>query len=418
MRSGIPIICYGAGKWASDNKNLLPSDTMCFCDKDQTKHGTSLYNYPIYSLQQGFELYPDAKIFLSVGTKFINEILQYLCAIGIERERILLNDDTEQHAGCVYLERIPWITIGGAKIKVVSEYIGELSINRVGDLQQDFEKIERNRQNCRKKSFLQSDFNCNDCFVNAFDFYPSKVRNVDYNIVFESNYKDTVCNARCVYCTAYDERRYAQNVKSENKGPAFIDDWRKIKSMFVGKKLFIGMANGEMTISPWKDEVIKDINESKWEILVPTNCFIYNNELAKIAADGRAIFIFSLDAGTPETFKRIKGFDKFNRCISNIKEYLSKCKSSDYHCLKYLLLENINDNQENFDGFIDVAKKLCCPVMISNDNFTLPNRMSITLKEKLLLFIDKLRTAGIWFDFGRATFQSDDYMELRQEVKK
>ena len=412
------VICCGAGQWANDNKDFLPKNAVCFCDKDVKKQGTFLHGLKVLSLTEALAQFPQYDVFLSVSATYVREIVSYLGERGIGRSRIKLASDTEQHGGCIHLEKTPWLTVGGARIKVVSECIDTLSIERSGNLVEDIKRIESNRQECRKKSFERvCAFVCGECFVNAWDYYPSKIRDVDYNIVFESNYKDTVCNARCCYCTAYDERRYEQNIKHMKNSPMFIEDWREIMRLFSGKKLFVGMAQGEMTISPWKMEVMNNVNEQNWEILVPTNCFVYDECLAEIAADGRAHFIFSLDAGTPETFKKVKGFDKLAVCVENIRKYLNKCKASDGNCLKYLLLEDINDKDKDFDEFIAIAKELGCPIMISNDNFTLPDRMNTNLRNRLTDFVDRIHAAGLSVSLGRATFQAQDYEILRELVR-
>jgi hypothetical protein len=62
----------------------------------------------------------------------------------------------------------------------------------------------------------------------------------------------------------------------------------------------------------------------------------------------------SLDAGTRETFAKIKGLDLFDKVCDNLVRYSSKGPVR----LKYIILPGLNDNEADIDGFVALCVRL------------------------------------------------------------
>jgi len=427
------VILYGAGYdagWGEEGGNMekfdylcsfvrekLQGEVVCFADSDIDKQGKCLHGLNIFSLTDAINQYPDYALLPTLSYEKMEDVSEYLMKNGIPRDRIIYSDRIEKRKGCFYLEKKPWITLSGLRVKVVSECTGELAIERSGELMKDLERIETARLLCRKSVINGKSCVCDNCFVNMEDFYPLEINpQFDIAIIFESNYYDTVCNARCCYCTATDNRRYLLDNDMLKRGRRFLDDWREIVRIYSNKKLYIAFGNGEFTVSPWRDEVFRDLSKlTNWHILVPSNGLIYDERLAQLVADGRAELLISIDAGTPDTFARVKGVSRLDKVIANIRNYLniaSVTKMSNKIAIKYLVLEGVNDSEDDLDGFVAIATELGCTVVISNDNFTLPNPMTKTVTDTMKYLVAKLRDTNV-IHFGRHCFLASDYKSLR-----
>ena len=73
----------------------------------------------------------------------------------------------------------------------------------------------------------------------------------------------------------------------------------------------------------------------------------------------------SLDAGTAETFAKIKQVDCFDKVVTNLRLYSRDGGGID---LKYILMDGINLGKQDLDGFLDIAKEVSAAVIISCDS--------------------------------------------------
>ena len=94
--------------------------------------------------------------------------------------------------------------------------------------------------------------------------------------------------------------------------------------------------------------------------------YIYREKLKDLMENGRITSIItSLDAGTPETFKKIKQRDMFCKVLDNLSKYpVNKTNLN----LKYIFLEGVNDNETDIDGFCEIAKRFRAQIMLSSNN--------------------------------------------------
>ena len=99
----------------------------------------------------------------------------------------------------------------------------------------------------------------------------------------------------------------------------------------------------------------------------------------------------SIDAGTRETFHKIKGVDGFERVCENLQEYhKAGCVT-----LKYIFLPGINDKKEDIDGFVDLCIELKCKIVVIEQNiYDDVNDYTIEQIERLLYLIRKSKYDG------------------------
>lgn len=169
------------------------------------------------------------------------------------------------------------------------------------------------------------------------------------------------CNCKCIYCTRLPY--YGRNFTEKPAPSDFYDilpilksmdennlvDWKNTKVEFQGGDIGV--------LSEFEDILDFLFSKKVTKIVCFTNNINYFPKLEKILKYNNSTIVTALDAGCRETYKKIKGVDKFNRVIENIQKYRN---ISDPHrqLIKYILIENFNDNYKEVEKFLDIVNKI------------------------------------------------------------
>jgi hypothetical protein len=115
-------------------------------------------------------------------------------------------------------------------------------------------------------------------------------------------------------------------------------------------------ASGEIAIHPYRNRFL-DLVGNRVAFFF-TNCFKYDPGVAaNLAANPESGILFSVDAGTRETWRKVKGFDNYGAIVENLHRYRGSAQPSQLR-LKYIIFPGINDGQADFEGAIALAKSL------------------------------------------------------------
>lgn len=179
---------------------------------------------------------------------------------------------------------------------------------------------------------------------------PPKFKN-EINKIYFHNYMS--CNAKCVYCTyAYIERGRKYKVLPLIKS--------LIEQKILSPNALIYMSGGEITISDEFEELLSTLLSylnSQIEIL--TSGIKYCKSIEEAFIQNKCRLMISPDSGCRETYLKIKQADCFDKVINNIKQYV---KASDNAksmiTLKYIIVDNINDNEEEIEKFLALADEI------------------------------------------------------------
>jgi len=165
----------------------------------------------------------------------------------------------------------------------------------------------------------------------------------------------THCNCNCIYCFTEVDKQYYNQSRYYNVLPI-------IKDMFE-KKLFrpggeITFAGGEPTILDEFEDLINCLIDNGVEkIIIHTSGIKYSPALARGINKGVVDVVVSLDSGTPDTFKTIKGINAYNKVVENLKLYVEaeNPENKPLVAAKFILMPNINDNIEEAEKWIIVT---------------------------------------------------------------
>ena len=124
---------------------------------------------------------------------------------------------------------------------------------------------------------------------------------------------------------------------------------------------------GEISIHPFKNKILSYIKNKR--VIIYSNCLIYDKDISGILKNNKKAYInCSIDAGNSELWNQIKGNNKFNNVLTNIKKYINDSSANRVN-LKYIILTNINDDTKSFNDLIKTMKYLGTDHLIISINY-------------------------------------------------
>ena len=155
----------------------------------------------------------------------------------------------------------------------------------------------------------------------------------------------------CSYCSEI----YWGGKKSKYNVVEFISYLSKSNSLDNCKQVVWG--GGEPTLDKSFHEILEDIHahaNPKTYHRVFTNAVRYSDAVTKFLEKGLIKITTSIDAGTEETFRKVRGRPKFKNVFENLQTY-SKIDSTKI-TIKYIFTDENHDEKE-IDAFVETLKK-------------------------------------------------------------
>jgi organic radical activating enzyme len=147
------------------------------------------------------------------------------------------------------------------------------------------------------------------------------------------------CNVKCVYC---DDKFNHETYNS-------LDILKKfIVENCIDEHSHISHAYGEPTIHRNFNECFNLILQQKAHNEVYSSGLFFSEIVYNGLKHNKIALNISVDAGTPETYKKIKSVDGFNVVWKNISKY---CEASENIEIKYIVF-SYNSSKKDLDGFI------------------------------------------------------------------
>lgn len=205
------------------------------------------------------------------------------------------------------------------------------------------EEISATRKEIERKLTSGEKCICSNCsYVDIVD------ENVPNDCRFMILTEATHCNFRCNYCHNFNS--------GKNFEPARAIMFEIIKNFYqhniLSANTTFQIAGGEPFLMPDFEQAIEMIlNMSQSQIDVRSNLSTFSKVMVRALLEKRAIITTSIDAGTPETFKEIKGVDKFSVVLKNAKRYAQI--NPDRIIIKFICLPE-NVNEVNLYGLLNV----------------------------------------------------------------
>ena len=167
------------------------------------------------------------------------------------------------------------------------------------------------------------------------------------------------CQCKCIYCDVHSSDKGRLNKASSEEYYQKMFDMLNYACEIglIAEDALWQISSGEITIHPYKDRIY-DLVENRRAIFF-TNCFIFDERIAEILSlNPYSSINFSIDAGTPQTWFKIKGVDNFELVTDNLVNYYSASIRPDQITLKYIVLPGINDTLRDYQSLIEMMKIL------------------------------------------------------------
>ena len=202
------------------------------------------------------------------------------------------------------------------------------------------------------------------------------------------------CNARCSYCSEMFYGGLNPNYNLNDMLDKFRDN------NFFEKNVAVTWGGGEPVLLKNFKNIFENFIESKYpkfkDIRVYSNSIIYSDLIHKYIDQKKIILTTSTDAGTQETYEKVRGVKKgFLKIFENLKKY--NTKKSGNIIIKYILTSD-NYRNDEIDAFVKLIEKynlLNCNFEISTDykfeNLDLEKSLS------MIYFYNSLSSAGAKF---------------------
>jgi organic radical activating enzyme len=272
------------------------------------------------------------------------------------------------------------------------------------------EDLRKARQKVFDEIQLNKNEDCKQCvFLKEVKDKPKFTSNISYLSIEHHS----VCNLRCTYCSEI----YWGGKRSKYNVVEFISYLSENNSFKDCDQVVWG--GGEPTLDKSFEQILEAIHKRanpKIYHRVFTNSVRYSEAITKFLKLGLIKIVTSVDAGTAETFLKIRGRKKFLNVFENLRKYseIDPTKIT----VKYIFTEE-NCSEKELDLFVEN----CIKNKLSNCNF----QLSLNFKKKSLEFEILKSITYLFFKLSYNGFKKiflDDHITMRfnsltkEELKK
>ncbi len=162
-----------------------------------------------------------------------------------------------------------------------------------------------------------------------------------------------------------------------------------IRNKLLGPKVFVFWGGGEPTLFGDFNRSFKLLMEYGAEQAVSTNATIVSDVLKQGLAKRKISLVCSVDAATPETYRKIKKRDYFDRVWRNLREYVATGGRVD---AKMIIME---DNCHEVVQFLDQVERVGIHNVVYDVNFHAQEQSDEIVEAIALLYYEGFLKRGL-----------------------
>jgi len=408
LKSGETVIFYTVGgdtflniRELKARFGLLPTGV---CDKDPKKQGRTwkgLEGLIVQSPDEVMQSLPKTYWFIpSVNYRY--QIIGYLTQErGIAPSRIVNYEPVRKFRSCQHLNQsITYDRTGKLSFccrKTCPSVAPEERLNGAA-----FRKLRDDLLKLVEEDRVPAESLCAGCNFIKEDYYP-----VEPKGLFISYNRNNVCNYHCCYCTVSHAPEIGKDEGCHTVNEV-VTALRQENVLAEDYSLSFA-TSGEPTLYPGRKEVYQTFDGDL--ICILTNGFLYDPDLFALLNQKKAYILDSIDAGTSETYRRIKGVDGFERVRQNLKKYAQAAVG--LVMLKYIFVPGVNDTPEDVDGFIDLCEETGAILAIAAVDFFSTEKITDHTKN----MINRLATGLVARGILCVPYTSSQPVEYAAEIR-
>lgn len=156
----------------------------------------------------------------------------------------------------------------------------------------------------------------------------------------------STCNLRCKYCAFTIDNNFVP--PQYDNIIDFIEEYTKRDKLIRGE--WIEYNGGEPTLLDNFEKILDYLVDNNiGGIGLFSNAVIYSESIYQALKQNKLYLTTSLDAGTPSTFKKLRGADAYHKVINNLIRY--KNSGTDNLWIKYIICDE-NRTEDDLWGFV------------------------------------------------------------------
>jgi len=362
------LILYGAGvklKYVYFELKFC-YNIVCIVDKDMNKQGKE-FEMPdgarlfILSLDEALERFTYAKIWITPEVPVKYEIIaELLKSHSIDSDQILNYVNVSFRKSCSFVENEILFIEDKFQVCCINKDSPSMVYNpnkSDEELLEDFEKFKDEIINSISTGNKHPI--CKNCQHVKETYYSRDKRITQVSL---GSIPGTICQFNCRYCYSIKKFNIYSGRDNIKRLLTFIT-FLKNKNYFDKETKMI-LLNGEISLSPFKKDIFETVEGYK--LVIATNGEFYSEEIEAALRTGKSTVNISIDAGTADTFRVVKGRDCFYDVVENIHKY-SKLAQYGQLQLKYIILPGINDNHDDAKGFVRLAYDVQAEIVVSRN---------------------------------------------------
>lgn len=373
------------------------------CDNDVRKQGRYLNSIPEIKILSFDEALKDDAEFLIISPHHSNAIMGNLVAErGVPAEKIINYQPLEKKKTCSLMAQNWIIEDRHFVCCCIEEYKPRFDHQHF-----DPAKGVASLDETRKKLVDGIDpmpEGCQTCFSNkeCYIFKSRKLNSFDFSFRGWCNYKCEYCSSNKPDLKGYNDQFSLEQYLVELEKRDMIND--------IFSVLF---AVGESCLNEKRFSLYDYCGEKQYFLDVFTNCSVFDKSLFELAHKSPVIVRKSFDAGTAETYAKIKGVNCYEKMLENVRNYLQ----APYLAVnpKYLFVPGINDNETDVRNFVQMCVDLkidfVTPVFSFLDSQYFDSEHA---KKMFKLLVDELAANNI-FTANVDTLYSESYHKTYSE---
>lgn len=277
----------------------------------------------------------------------------------------------------------------------------------------DFFKQKELRKNLQKNNTPL--LSCENCiFLEESDW--SDERYID-TILFNHFIK---CNSHCIYCGTTNDKKNYRESQAYNIYPVLKD--MSDKNILRGTpNSLIDFGGGEVAILDEFGDIFDLLVSNGFKnFTINSSGIKYSEVIEKGLKMGFIRLVISPDAGTKETYEKIKRVPCFDKVYENIKNYCAVLSPENKHLVqvKYIIIPGYNDSVKEIDSWLIKSKKAGVKNVILDLEFAYYARHKEKMSPHIPMLIEYAKYKAKKLNLSLELYASIKFLKVYEKDKK
>lgn len=295
----------------------------------------------------------------------IDDVYNSVSALNTYSNPIAVDNKRQAQAGrakkksCAVLNEGMWVDFEGAKTCCFMP-----TIVKISNFQFMYQKILNMRNEIYTRIDGGEDTFCSNCAHMKEETgrnYARYFKKIGLGFTWQ-------CNFRCKYCTTNKTKPQIDSSIVES----VVSELIRSKAL-RSDSTFTWAGGGEPVLAPYFNSINDKLLDLGCAGRVYSNGSIYSKSIETGLKRKQFVLVTSVDAGSRETFFKIKNNDCFNMVINNILMYVSAAGPENIY-VKYIVTDD-NSSECEFESFLDILENMNVANVILSRDFNTANEI-------------------------------------------